>query len=364
MLKHKDIACMRKRAWLVAGAIGLVACHDGTPSTQSSDKQPIEKPLYVRAAPVSDEPVSRAVRAAGLLASKDDFSLAFKVGGVVRVIDAKVGQRVKKGTLLASLDQTEVRAMVEQAQQGRDKAQRDRERMETLYDKGQVPLADLQNVRTQSAVSSAALQAAEFNYKHTSIVAPDDGWVTARKAEPGEVVAPGQAVVRFSGQRRGSVVRVPVSDRDVLQLRPMMDADITVDALSEGANPTLRGRISEVSRTANPMTGTFEVEVALAEDEVARLSDRLLAGLSAKVVIHIPEAARSSVPLSSLVESKGSRASVFVIGEDKRARKVPVEIAFLVGERAALRLPPPGAGEVASEGSEALYDGALVEVQR
>src|SRR4051794_19885753 len=100
----------------------------------SACAEPLPKPLAqppprVRLEPVDHTSVVRTVRASGLLAPKQELSLAFKIGGVLAGVYVEEGAKVKKGQLLAKLDPTEVAAGVRQAREGHAKALRDYARL-------------------------------------------------------------------------------------------------------------------------------------------------------------------------------------------------------------------------------------------
>jgi multidrug efflux pump subunit AcrA (membrane-fusion protein) len=207
-----------------------------------------EEPLvHVRTVAVAAGPVERPVRAAGLVATKDQWDLAFKVGGVLARVEVHEGQRVAKGQVLAGLDPTELAAGVRQAREGLGKARRDAARLAHLVASETAPRIAAEDTRTAEAVAEAQLAAAEFNLRHATLVAPDDGWIDHRLAEPGEVVAPGRPIVHLSGRGRGFVVRAALADRDVLGLAPETRAAVTLDAAPGRA---ISGRVTEVARAA------------------------------------------------------------------------------------------------------------------
>src|SRR5512138_3320294 len=201
---------------LAAPAV-LAACSGaaaGTPPERDAEV------VHVRTAPVEPGPVARPVRAAGLVATKDEWDLAFKVGGVLARVEVHEGERVAKGEVLARLDPTELAAAVRQARVGVAKARRDAERAAELVAGDAAPRTAADDTRSAAAVAEAQLAAAEFNLRQATLVALDDGWVDRRLAEPGEVIAPGRPVLHVSGRGRGFVVRAALPDRDVLGLEP------------------------------------------------------------------------------------------------------------------------------------------------
>jgi RND family efflux transporter MFP subunit len=179
------------------------------------------------------------------VAAKDERDLAFKVGGLLARVEVREGQVVRRGQVLAALDATELAAGVRAAEEGLGKARRDAARAAELAAAEAAPRSAAEDARTAEAVAEAALAAARFNLRHAALVAPDDGWVERRTAEPGEVVAPGRPVLRVSGRGRGFVVRAAVADRDVLDLAPGMPARVTIDARPERP---IAGRVAEGAR--------------------------------------------------------------------------------------------------------------------
>jgi RND family efflux transporter MFP subunit len=314
-----------------------------------------EPPVPVRTAAVERGPIDRPVRAAGTVAAKDEWELGFKVGGVVARVAVQQGERIRRGQVLATLDATEVAAAVRQTREGLEKAERDRVRLRMLADADAAPRMAADDAETAARVARAALEAAEFNLRRATVVAPDDGWVDRRLAEPGEVVAAGRPVLHVSGGGRGFVVRAELPDRDVLGLAAGAGATVRLDARPGQPIP---GTVTEIARSASRGTGTYAVEIRL---DPARAPRDLLAGLTAKVEIERTVDAAAAVPIGSLVEADGPSGAVFVV-EGGLARRVPVSIAFLQGERAVLAAGLDGIERVVTDGAPRLADGSPVQL--
>ena len=92
------------------------------------------------------------------------------------------GQQVRRGQPLATLDLREIDAQVCRRAQRRHKAERDLERAEALYADSVATLAQVQDARTGAEVARSGLQAAAFNRRYATIVAPADGVVLRRLA--------------------------------------------------------------------------------------------------------------------------------------------------------------------------------------
>lgn len=337
-------------AALAAAAAGCSGAHATPAPAPEADAA-----VPVRVAPVARGPVERPVRAAGVVAARDERDLAFKVGGVVARVEVREGERVRRGQVLAALDATQVAAGARQAREALAKAERDLDRARTLRAADAVSPAALEDAETGARVARAAADAAEFEVRTATLVSPDDGWVDRRLVEPGEIVAPGRPILRVSGRSGGFVVRASLPDRDVLGLAAGDAATVTLDARPGEPIP---GRVSDVARSATRGTGTYGVEIRL---DAARTPADLLSGLTAKVEIARTVAVDAAVPLAALRDADGATGSVFVV-DGERARRVPVRIAFLYGDLAVLSRGPAGHDAVVTEGAARLADGARVRL--
>ncbi|HEX7091960.1 MAG TPA: efflux RND transporter periplasmic adaptor subunit [Longimicrobiales bacterium] len=346
----------RRAALRLSFAITAAAC-GGTAA--ATDREPARAeapdPAPVRVARVQEELVSPPIIAAGALGPKEEIALSFKVGGVVERITVDAGEAVRAGDTLAALDPVEIEAAVSRARSAAEKAERDLERARRLHAGGVLPLAQLQDAETAAQIARADLAAALFNRRHAVIAAPAAGVILRRAAEPGELLAPGVPVLVLGSHARGAVVRVGLADRDVVRVRRGDAAVIRFDALPARA---FEGRISEVAAAAEPGTGTYAVEIAVAG------AGGLPAGLVGHVEIHPADRSRALlVPAEALLEADGEEATVFALSADgRRAERRRVTIAFIAGGRVAVRAGLDGVAAVITEGAAYLEDGAAVRV--
>jgi RND family efflux transporter MFP subunit len=336
-------------------AVLLVGCHSADAATR---REPADDAVVpVRLAAVERGPVARPIRGTGVLRLKSEIDLSFKVGGIVSAVGVEEGARVRRGQVLARLDPTEVGAALRQAKEGTEKAQRDLERVRKLTATGALAPVELQNAETAFAQAQSGSDAAAWSAQRSVVVAPDDGRIDKRMVEPGEVVAPGRPIFHMSGQSKGAVVRIGVSDRDVLRIHEGDHARIVLDA--RPGNP-LEGSVTQVATVATPGAGTFDIEV-----KVREAPETVLSGLTAKVEIAHTEEVGALLPAGALVFGVHDEASVFVAGEDGKAHKRPVKVAFIDGDRVAL-LPGEltGTSTVVDAGAARLDEGTKVRVVR
>jgi RND family efflux transporter MFP subunit len=313
--------------------------------------------VAVRVGHVAFELVTRPVTATGTLGPKEEVPLSFKVGGVIAQMRVDEGQSVRAGDTLALLDLSEIDAAVVRARSAAEKAERDLTRAQRLYGDSVATLEQAQNAETGRDVARAELETATFNRRYAIIVAPAAGVILKRSAEPGELVQAGMPILTLGSHARGVVVRAGLADRDVVRVRLGDRAVVRFDAFPDR---TFEGTVTELAGAADPMTGTYDVEVT-----VPLPASRLASGLVGQVEIRPAATHRVAlIPIESLLEADGSHATVFAVSPDgRRAERRSVTIAFLTGDRVAVTSGLEGVTTVVTDGAAYLDDGTMLRIR-
>lgn len=311
--------------------------------------------IPVRLAAVQEGGATQPVEATGTLTTSDELELSFKTGGVVARVLVHEGQTVRAGQPLAALDLREIDAQLAKARTALAKAQRDQARARNLYQDSVATLENVQDATSALEIAQSDYTAAAFNQRYAAIVAPADGVVLRKHAAAGELVAAGQPVIVLGSASSGSIVRAGVPDRDAVRLQLGDPAVVTFSAYP---GREFAGRVSEVPAAANPMTGTYAVEVRLAD------APGMATGLIGNVRIR-PRAqgAARSIPIEALVEADGNRAVVYTLEGDVAKRR-DIAIAAIDDRHVAVTAGLEGADAVVSAGGVYLSDGAKVKVVR
>ena len=342
---------MRTR-WIAMAIVALLAAGCSKPPAEVA---PTTTSVRVQAATTG--PATPAIATSGLVATKDEMRLSFKVGGMIKAIHVEEGDTVRAGQKLAEIELTEIDSQVEEASQMAEKARRDLERGERLYaDNHVISLVQLEDMRTEAAMRQAQLKTARFNRGYSVITARSDGTVLRKLAEQREMVPAGQPVLIVGGRDRGYVVRAALADREVVQLKMGDPAEIRMDAYP---NQAIAGTLSMIAGAADEKSGMFAIEVRFDSVPVA-----LSSGLVAKLNLY-PASSRTStltyVPISSLVEGDGDRASVYVVQGD-RAQRRSVRIAFIAPDHVALASGLEPGERVVTDGALYLEDDERIEI--
>ncbi|MGD2295417.1 MAG: efflux RND transporter periplasmic adaptor subunit [Candidatus Aminicenantes bacterium] len=311
----------------------------------------------VELAPVIHKKMARPVHTYGRLSSQKEVKLSFKIGGIIERIFVDEGQSVKKGQALARLNLSEIESRVKQARSGFEKAERDFERVKNLYEEKAATLEQYQNVQTALEVAKSRLDAAEFNLRFSEIRAPSQGRILKRLMEEDELAGPGIPIFFFASTDLDWIVRVGISDRDLVRIRMNDPAEVVFDAYP---GTTFKGRVAEIVEAADPMTGTFEVELT-----VDIQSYKLASGFVAEVDI-LPSSKKmyAIIPVDALVEADKNAGYVYTVDhESKTAKRFPVTIGFLFGDQVAVESGLEGIEEVITVGASYLTEGSKVRVK-
>lgn len=273
-------------------------------------------------------PTLTQVRAIGRLEAMDELQLSFKTGGLVAAVLVDIGDAVHVGQVLARLDSTEVDAEVKRAEEAFQKAQRDLERANSLHAQGLVSQEIYDNARMTRDVSEANQQAARFNQAHATIIAPANGRVLARRVKGREMVAPGVPVLTVSGEGSGWLLRVSVADKDSVLLAPNGKATVSIDAWPDHR---FDARISRIAGMADPLTGTFDVEVALNAQKTPFRS-----GMIGRADMQVSKPAPGwAVPMSALIDANAGKGQLYIVDAGKASLRA-VQLGPLLGENVTI----------------------------
>lgn len=261
----------------VVVAFGLAGC--------SRPEAPPEPIRSVKLLTVAARGATSRQELSGEVRARTESRLGFRVGGKLVERPVQAGQSVKAGQLLARLDPSDLQlasqaaqAQVQAAQTQRDLAAADLKRFTDLKNQGFVSGAEIERRQATLKAAEASLQQARAQgavqgnqADYTRLVADAAGVVVAVEAEVGQVVAAGGPVVRLARDGARDVV-FSVPESDLAQIRPGLKAQVRLwTHTAQGLNTPWEGEVREVAASADPVTRTYQVKLALPEDAVAPL---------------------------------------------------------------------------------------------
>ena len=300
---------------LVAASVLLSAC-----SRQEAAPEPVRAVKVVSVGAPSEPGQSGQSLYAGEVRARVESRLGFRVAGKLmqRAVDA--GQRVAAGQLLAAMDPQDyqlsaqaAQAQLLAAQTQRDVALADYKRYESLRAQGFISGAELERREASLKAADAALvqarsqsQAQSNQVGYARLQATAAGVVTALEAEVGQVLAAGQPVLRLAHDGpRDAVFNVPEQAVSFFKVGMPMQAQLA------GSSDSLKGLVREVGASADPVTRTFTVKLAL------QASERLPLGATVNVQVpgHVASAEAALQLPTTALRQEGQGTAVWVLDE-------------------------------------------------
>jgi len=337
---------------------------------------------------------SVAVVANGYVVARTKAAVSAKIPGRLAMLNVSEGSTVKKGDVIARLDNADYAAAVGQAEAGlasakatlieaqsdRDQMQRDYVRVRDIHAQNPnlVSPQDVENADSrarqaearfgaQSArvdAAAAALRVAQANLENTYVRAPFSGTVLRKEAEVGEVVAPSVG----GGLTRGAVVtmadlatlevEVDVNEAYIARIHSDQQARITLDAYPDTA---FRGAVRQIIPTADRQRATVQVKVSILDRD-----PRILTEMGAKV--EFLEAPRSVAPVerprivvpAEAVRNANGHDVVWIV-RDGRLQKRDVDAGPVSGNFREIRSGLSGGEQLLVGGIETPKEGQRVK---
>lgn len=329
-----------KRGWL--GLTGLAVFGLSFWLLRSSSARPeaeVDSALPVAAAPVVREDLWREQTFDAEFKPYQEIDLHAKVTGFLEKITVDIGDQVKAGQLIATLEIPELTDDLERAQAVEKRSREEVKRAEAAYEEAHVACSrllsvdkvqpnlvaqqDIDSARSKDRAAAAALGAAReqvevaradvkrFNtmLRYSQITAPFDGVITRRYLDPGALVQGGTSSTM-------PLVRLSQSDR----LRLSFPASVSFVSLIKNGTPveilvpslhkTYRGTVSRFARRMDFQTRTMEAEVDVANPDLT-----LIPGMYASAMVKVDRKDQVlAVPIEAVTGQQ--HPTVFLIGKD------------------------------------------------
>lgn len=318
----------------LAAALLLSAC---------SKPAPLEAPVRsVKVVTIGVGTVQSSVEYAGEVRARVESRLGFRVAGKLSRRPVQLGEHVKAGQLLAQLDPQDyrlatdaARAQLTVAASNRDQAAADFKRFKELRDQNFISGAEFERRTTTLTTAQAQYDQAKAQLAsqgnqadYTRLTADVSGVVTAVEAEQGQVLAAGTPVVRIAQDGPRDVVFSVPEDR-VAAVKVGSQVAVRVWASST----SWQGVVREVAASADPVTRTFVVKVALGGDASPALGSTV--SVVPQALSHAGTPA-IKVPTNALLQ-QGGKTLVWVLDASSMTVKAqPVEVLTADGNEVVI----------------------------
>ncbi|MDK3020158.1 efflux RND transporter periplasmic adaptor subunit [Pseudodonghicola flavimaris] len=297
----------------------------------------------------------------GVIKAAVETSLAFQTSGRIATRPAELGDVVKAGDVLATLDQITLaedvaaaQAALKAAQAAADLAAQSLTRVEELNRRGVASTAQLEAAIAERDATAASARAAEADLtsaedaeRYGTLRAPADGVVITVDADPGTTVSSGTSVLTLATEAgREAVIDVPT---EVLTILPK-DARFTIAPRSPGG-AAIPGRLRLIEPVADSSTRSHRLRITILGDAPGlRLGSLVSASLDS------PATPVLTLPRRAILDAEGS-PRVWRIGAGRKAEPVAVTLGQSLGERVIITTGLQAGDEVLIRGIHSVETG-------
>jgi RND family efflux transporter MFP subunit len=344
---------------VIAALLLSAGCKDKVkPGTAEVKRQAVTGVILAEVHPAQ---VDEYYETSGTVKAKTISVIASRVMGTVTSIKVKEGDRIHAGQVLMTIDDRDVAQRVKAAEKAVEAAKQNKslmdityQRYKNLHDEKAISQQEIDQIETQKKVSDmeyerakAMLAEAQVHYGFTRITAPTSGIVTEKKIEPGSMAVPGVPILTVE-DNSSYRIEANVDERLSGKLKIGTPVNVVIDSIGQ----EVKGRISEIVPSVDPMSRTFLVKIDLK-------SPSLKTGLYGKVLI--PEGKKESilVPKKSIVE-KGQLVGVYTVDSKGVVTYRLIKTGKKYGEQVEILSGLSGGEKIIVDGVEKAVDGGVV----
>lgn len=353
---------------LMAGAIGLQSHADaGKNGGKATEDTRPKAALSVQIVRPQSGQWPMTVTANGAIAPWQEAVIGAELAGLrLSAVLVNVGDRVKRGQVLATLqaesvqaDVNAARASLLEAEALLTEARANADRARALHGSGALSIQEAQRTITSELTSKARVDSAKaqlatqaLRLRQTRVLAPDDGVISARGATVGAVAQPGQELFRLI--RQGKLEwRAELPSSDLQRIKPGMVAWATPPGAS-----AVQGKVRVVAPTVDPMTRNGIVYIDL---PASALNVGLRAGMFASGKLEIGHSQGLTLPQTAVLLREGF-TYVFKVDGKGLVSRVKVQVGRRIGERIEVTKGLEPQADVVASGVGFLSDGDTVRV--
>jgi membrane fusion protein (multidrug efflux system) len=322
---------------------------EGNENENEKEKDPS---IPIEVAVVTSGDISAYFSGTAIIEAEEETEVVAKVGGVVEQIMVEEGDYVKKGDVVATLDDEILKVRLKQAEANLKKLESNFIRNRNLHDKKLLSTEEFQQSKYEYEQQKAAYQLAELDLRYTSITTPISGIVAERLVKVGNMVLKNSPTFRVTGMNP-LIAILHIPEKKLKSLSKNQKVTLRVDAIG---NRDFQGYIKRISPVIDPTTGTVKVTV-----EVNCDSKKLMPGMFARVnIIHDVHQNTTLAPKEAII-SEDRESLVFVL-KDSIAVRQNVELGFQNTTHVEILEGLQIGDTIVTTGKASLKDSARVEI--
>ncbi|WP_282043614.1 efflux RND transporter periplasmic adaptor subunit [Winogradskyella flava] len=349
--------------------IGFTSCKE-----KEEAKEEVLRPVKYEVVGTSDEQSIRTF--SGIVKAGDEIELSFRSSGVITQLNAKLGQNVKKGEIIAKLDNVQANLAYEQAisalnsaRSAMNTAKSSLDRTKSLYEKGSNSLSDYEQAKNsyqsaldqfESAKRNKSIQASQISYG--IIKAPKNGIIAQKNSEVNETASAGQVIAVLNAGNDVNVL-IGLPESVINKAKVGMETDLSFSAIE---NESFKGEVIEIAPIVEANSATYPVKIAIANP-----SEAVKPGMAANITFDFSTEKNVAdkslmIPVKAVGEDGNGNFVYIIETEDDKTgivKKQTIEIGELSGTSFKVKSGLTAGDKIATAGLQTLLDGQKVRLQ-
>ena len=318
-----------KRILIVCAILFSMASCEQNQETTHREKENTSldsKAVRVTVKQVESETNRISLSYSGTVEASQTIPLSFRTSGTVEKVLVGEGDFVKKGQLLATIDDTDAQNMHEIALSKYKQASDAYERLQSVYDKGSLPEIKWVEMETNLSQAKSSLELSKNNLKKCNLISPASGIIGRRNIETG------MSSINLSGSPLEIVdiktvnIKISVPENEISKIKKGLKTEILVAA---AGNKKYEGKITTVSPVADLISRTYEAKIKVVNHDL-----ELKPGMVCDVSLNIPSGEDFIViPYQSISKDSDGNTFVFLVDtSNKKAHKQVVAAGGYFGD--------------------------------
>lgn len=326
----------------ITAAAMLTSC---SKKSEADKKAQTDETPKVEIMQVTTEDVEQLYEYTSVVEAEVVNNIAPTIAGRINKIYVEVGDWVRKGQKLVSMDATNL----DQAKAQLDNLELTFKRIDELYKVGGVSKSDWDAQKT-------SLDVARTNYQNlvtnTTLTSPLNGIVSMRNYDSGDIYA-GNPILQVQ-QISPVKMNINVSENQYTSVKKGMKASVKLEVFGD---EEFTGKVSLVYPTIDSRTHTFPVEIKLANG-----NSKVRPGMYARVTMNYGVRRSVVVPDNAIIKQQGSGDRYVYVYKDGKVRYQKVELGRRMGNRYELLSGVNDGDYIVTVGQTKLNDGKAVQV--
>lgn len=352
---------------LFISSLFMISCGSDAEKNAILQKNPVAVTLSTNA----QKNTSPFITTSGKIEASNNANLSTRMMGFVNKIYVNVGDKVKKGQLLISINNSDlqaklaqVNATITQAKAGFSVAEKDYNRFKNLFEDNSASQKEMDDITSNYEMAKARLEAAQqmknevnAQFAYANIRAPFKGVITQKLIKEGDMANPGIPLLSIENPSNFEVI-TSVNENEIQQIKKDTPVSITIKSSGE----ILQGKVSVISQSAQHTGGQYQVKINLSEAKV-----NIMSGMYVSVEFPVEKTNTSIdkvlVSTGALIYN-GQLSGVYTVSENNTALLRWLRLGKTYGDQVEV-LSGLSADEtyiLSSEGK--LYNGAPISIQK